>query len=201
VETATWVTAASGLVGALIGASAALVGQLLDAGRRARAAQQDELKSAIEEVLVQAGAVDMRGHEMMLLAANAGSLNGLISRMLGSFAPPDIAQVFETLNGEGKALQRAAARVWLMGDRQTVALTNAVVLAAAEVVAAHHEPATSRWRSEALIAATGRHTRDVARVADARRALAKSRRALAEHARQVLDLPEIDLFAVPLTAV
>lgn len=199
-DTATWVTAASGLVGALIGASAALVGQVLEARRRARGERDGELKNAIEEVLVQSGAIDMRGHELMLLATNAGSFNGLLSRMLGNFAPLDIAEIFDRLHGEGTALQRAAARVWLMGDPQAVALTNGVVLAAAEVVAAHHEPNAGRWRNLALIAATGRHAKDVERVESARRDLAEARRALAEHARRVLNLPETDLFAVPLTS-
>lgn len=199
-DTATWVTAASGLVGALIGASAALVTQLLDARRRARAAQDQELKFAIEEVLVQAAAIDLRGQEVALLATNAGYLTGLLSRMLGNFAPLDMVQVFDRLNGEGKALQRAAARVWLMGEPKTVALTNSVVLAASEVVAAHHEPAVGRFRNLALIAATGRHAKDFERVEKARRELAESRRDLADHARRVLNLPETDLFAIPLTA-
>jgi hypothetical protein len=82
-----------------------------------------------------------------MLAPRRGCFRGCSE----NFAPLDIAQVFDRLNGEGKALQLAAARVWLMGEPQTVALTNAVVLAAAEVVTAHYEPAVGRFQKGAAL--------------------------------------------------
>ena len=92
-DIATWVTAASGLVGALLGAGAALLGQFFEARHRASAERGTEIKSAIVEVLVQAEVLDMRANSMMALAGNVGSLNGLLSRMLGSVTPLDMDEL------------------------------------------------------------------------------------------------------------
>lgn len=189
VDTSSWLTAAFGLVGAVIGAVAALLGQSLQATRKARAEASRENKLAVEEVLVRSQAVDLKAHEMMLLATNLGSLTGLISRVIGAVAPIDFLEVFERMNHEANALQRAAAQVWLFADERTVVLTNAVVLAAMDVVEAHHEPTVGAIRNYTQIALTGRHARNSDRVAATRKALAEARRSLVTHTRSRLDLP------------
>jgi hypothetical protein len=134
---------------------------------------------------------------MMLLAANVGSINGLISRAVGNLVPLDFMAIFDRMNEDAKALERATSRIWLLeqgGD--LVARCNAVRLAAAEVVEAHHVPTTGRVINMARIALVGRHSKDADRVRDARHRLALARQALGDAARKRLDLDPVDLFEV-----
>lgn len=196
-DIATWVIAGAGLFGALIGAFAAVGGQSLEARRRAKAERAGELKSAIEEMLVASASVDLRGHEMMLLATNVGSINGIISRAVGNLVPLDFMAIFDRMNEDAKALERATARIWLLEEGgDLVARCNAVRLAAAEVVEAHQAPTTGKAINMARIALVGRHSKDVDRVRDARHKLALARRALGDAARKKLDLDPVDLFEV-----
>ena len=190
-------SAVSSLVGALIGAGAALAAQYIGWRQTRRADSETERKLAIEEVLVRAQAVDMKAHDMTLLASNVGSLNGLLARILGSALPVDYAAMFDKLSAEGTALNRAAAQVWLFGEDKTVRLANAVVLAATDVVAAHTHAKGGRLRTLVMVAFFGTYPRDEQRIASARQALAEARRALVEHTRQTLKLEHVDLFGLP----
>ena len=200
VDSSAWITAVSGLVGAVIGALAALLGQFLNSRSQARADAAKERKLAIEEVLVRSQAIDLRGHELLLIATNLGSFSGLVSRVIGNVAPVDFLEVFDRMNVESIGLQRAAAQIWLFADDETVALTNAVALAAADVVTAHHQPAVGRAHQYARIALTGRHSRDLERLKASREVLADARKALINHTRTTLGLGETDPFAIPLSA-
>ena len=53
---------------------------------------------------------------MVLLAANVGSFAGTMTTVVGSVAPVDFLLLFDRLNEELGALERAAARVWLFAD-------------------------------------------------------------------------------------
>jgi hypothetical protein len=48
--------------------------------------------------------------------------------------------LFELLNADAVAMNRASAQIWMASDQATVTLTNAVVVAAMDVVVAHHTP-------------------------------------------------------------
>ena len=192
-----WLTAASSLVGALIGAGAALAAAYMQLRRSRKAESERERKLAIEEVLVRAVAIDFQAHNMALLASNAGSLDGLLARVLGSVAPVDYAAMFDKLSAEGNALNRAAAQVWLFGEDKTVRLTNAVVLAATDVVTAHTSGGRGWLGTRLMVAFSGHHAGDTKRIAEARRKLAEARRALVEHARRTLGVEHVDLFALP----
>jgi hypothetical protein len=194
VDEATWIPAAVGLGGVVIGAVAALWGQAVEARRRVRDDAARERKLAIEEVLVRSQAIDRRGHELVLIATNLGSFTGTITRLVGSVAPVDFIQLFDRLNDEVTALERAAARVWLFADTRTVALTNAVTIAAAEMITAHHAPTAGRAWNLTRVALTGRHAVDVDRIAVSREGLATSREALIRHTRGFLKLPATDPF-------
>lgn len=195
-EEATWVSGAIGLGGAVIGATAALWGQFVEAKRRIRDDAARERKLAIEEVLVRSQAIDRRGHELVLLATNLGSFTGTITRMVGSVAPIDFVVLFDRMNDEVTALERAASRVWLFADPRTVALSNAVALAAAEVMSAHHEPSSGRVWNSVRIALTGRHAVDLERIASSRSRLAEAREALITHTRSALGLEAADPLAL-----
>lgn len=196
VDEAAWISGAVGLVGAVIGAVAALWGQAVEARRRVRDEASRERKLAIEEVLVRSQAIDRRGHELVLIATNLGSLTGTITRIVGSVAPVDFILLFDRLNEEVTALERAAARVWLFADPRTVALTNAVTIAAADMITVHHAPVSGRAWNMARIALIGRHAVDVEGIAASRERLANSREALINHTRGILDLPATDPFQV-----
>jgi pyridoxine 5'-phosphate synthase PdxJ len=84
-----------------------------------------------------------------------------MTRVVGSVAPVDFLLLFDRLNEEVGALERAAARVWLFADARTVALTNAVVLAAADMITVHHAPVSGRVSNMARVALIGRHAVDV----------------------------------------
>ena len=195
-DTTAWITAVSGLIGAVIGAGAALVGQFVQARSQSRAETATEHKQAIEDVLVTAQAVDLRAHESMLIATNAGSLGGMASRMLRTTTPVDLHELLRGISNEADTLQRAAARVWLLGDEDTVRLTNAVVLAATDVVSAHHAVTTRRIWNYVHVGLTGRHAKNETRLAEARNRLASARKALVEHSRLILGLHQMDPFSV-----
>ena len=185
-----------GLIGTVIGAGAVLLGQALEARRQAKAEAQREHKLAVEEVLVRSQAVDLLAHEMVLLAANLGSISGFFSRAIGAVSPVDFLAVFERMNNEATAMQRAASQVWLFADERPVSLSNAVVIAAAEVMNAHQAHSTGSIRRYTTVLVVGRHPSDAARLGDARAALSEARRALILHTRTCLDLPEADPYSV-----
>lgn len=195
VDTNTWFPAVAGLVGAIIGAVAAVTSQVLQARRARKDQAEREYKLAVEDVLVRSQTMDMRTREMVLLASDVGSLAGLVARVFGSVAPVDHIAMFDRLHDEATALQRAAAQLWLFGDKRVVELSNAVVLAAAEVVSAHPSSRLSRTSNYLRIALTGRFAHDLERVQDARVALAEARQDLVQYAREELGLEAIDPFA------
>lgn len=193
-----WMTGFISLVAAGIGASAAIGAQLLQLRHARKVDDERERKHAVEEVIVRAGAIDLRAHEMTLLAANSGSLNGTLARVLGIVVPLDYADMFEKLNREANALSRAAAQVWLFGDGQTVKLTNAVTLAATSVVDAHTQPRTHWALNLFRVALLGKPSRDAGSIQHTRQALANARRNLVDHTRRQLDREDVDLFALPI---
>ena len=80
--------------------------------------------------------------------------------------------------------------------RRTVALTNAVVLAAADMITVHHAPVSRRVWNMARVALIGRHAVDVEGIASSRETLATAREALITHTREALKLPAADPFQV-----
>jgi hypothetical protein len=199
VDSSAWITAVIGLVGAVIGALAALLGQFLNSRSQARADAAKERKLAVEEVLVRSQAIDLRGHELMLFSTNLWVVQWTHFASHRKRRPVDFLEVFDRMNADAIGLQRAAAQVWLFADNETVALTNAVALAAADVVTAHHQPAVGRAHRYAPIALTGRHSTDLERLKANREVLADARKALVNHTRKTLGLGETDPFAIPLS--
>ncbi|GAA2146502.1 hypothetical protein GCM10009844_22640 [Nocardioides koreensis] len=192
-----WLSAGSSLLGAVIGAGAALGAQSMQWTTARKADAERERKSAIEDVLVRAQAVDVITDNLMTLAANAGSFNGLIGRVLGTVAPIDYMAMYAKLGDDLNALHRAAAQVSLFGDARTVQLTNAVVLAAADVVSAQCTHKGGKLRNYLRIAFIGRHSKDHTKIGAARQQLAAARGALVDHTRRALSLDHVDPFALP----
>jgi hypothetical protein len=186
--------ALTSVVAAVIGASAVVAAQRIQWKRDRTALAEDELRRAVEEVLVTSLAIDLRAHQLTLLATDASSMSGLLGRVLGSIAPVDMSSIFETLNAEATALNRASSRVWMAGDQDTIKLTNDVVLAAMDVVEAHHAKHRGnrivRFLRELIF---GRQFGNPERVARSREALATARADLVDRMRQTLGLAGVDV--------
>ena len=118
--------------------------------------------------------------------------------MVGNLTPIDLQGLFDRMDEEANGLQRAASRVWLFADEKTVALTNAVVLAAMDVVEAHHTPQSGRAFTLARVALIGKFANDADQTATLRNTLSLARRDLVQHARHQMDLPDVDPFSTPL---
>jgi hypothetical protein len=86
----------------------------------------------------------------------------------------------------------------MSADQKTIELTNAVVLAATDVVSAHQSvPARGLFARHVIGLFRGRKFGDEAAMKASREKLANARRALVEHTRNDLGLPPVDLFAMP----
>jgi hypothetical protein len=192
------INAATALSSAVVGAGAVLLAQRNQWKRDAEAAEADQLKRAVEEVLVKAQSVAMRSNEFTLLSTSIGSPSGQFVRVIGSVTPLDIAALFDAMNADIEAMQRAAARIWMESDQEAVTLTNAVVIAAAEVIDAHQTPLPgNRVLNFCRGLVTGTPSGDPSQVKEAREALGRARKALVEHTRRTLKLEHVDLFALP----
>lgn len=185
------------LCAATIGAGAVVFGRRDQGRRQAAAAADEELKQAVGEVLVKAQTVTSRSHQFSLLAGNVvTSPGGQVSRIIGTVTALDLAALFEAMNADVEAVNRAAARIWTTGSQQTVALTNAVVMCATELMEAHQAPPPGGVvRKLSVRLARGRQFGDPDRVQGAEQALGRARKALAEHTRSTLDIDPVDLFA------
>lgn len=105
-----WITGVITLLAAAIGTTAAIGAQSIQSRQGRKADAERERKHAVEEVIVRAGAIDLRAHEMTVLASNAGPLSGTLARVLGTVVPLDYADMFDKLNREANALSRASAQ-------------------------------------------------------------------------------------------
>lgn len=192
----TWLPAAAGLAGALVGAIAVIKAQLIQSAQQADADEKRDYRLAVCEVLVRAQGVNLRANDAIHLAAHAGSFQGAATRTLGVFTPVDLQGIFDRMNVEADALQRAASTIWICGDQRAVELTNAVVIAAMDLVTAHHEPGAGPVRYYARIAFAGRHTRATDTLQAATSSLAVARRELTAYARDRLGCGAVDLWSV-----
>lgn len=176
-----------------------LLAQWFEWKRDDAAATADQLKRAVEEVLVKALAVEMRSHQLVLMAASVTSLGGQYARLIGTVGPVDLAALLDAMNADVEAMERAGARIWMESDQETVTLTNAVVVAAAAVIEAHQTPLPGgklvKFCRDLL---KGKLTGDPTEVKHAREALGLARKVLVEHTRRTLNLEQVDLFAMPL---
>lgn len=192
------INATTALSSAVVGAGAVLLAQRNQWKRDTDAATADQLKRAVEEVLVKAQSVAMRSNEFTLLGANISSPGGQFARIVGTVTPLDVATLFDAMNADVEAMQRAGARIWMECDQETVALTNAVVVAAAEVIEAHQTPLPGgKVVNFCRGLVKGKQSGDPSQVKDAREALGRTRKALVEHTRRTLRLEHVDLFALP----
>jgi len=181
--TSTWLPGVLGLLGALIGAGAVLIGQLQHRRAEAKSKLLNDLHAAICDVLVLSQAVDLRAHNSTLLATQAGSLPGMTLRAIGVLAPVDLAATLANLSSTAEDLIRAGARLDLIADRETVELSDQVVTSAMEIVAAHHQPVSGRFSNSVRVVFVGRHAVDVERIRAGRAQLVVAHRALVSHSR------------------
>lgn len=181
-----WFLAGSSLLGALIGASAALLGAFQQRRSDARTQVRADAQRAVQQVLRLSQVMDLRAHEIVLVSTNVGSLGGVAMRVIGAVAPVDFMALFDRLDSTADALLGAAVEVKMLADSRTIELCDEVIACAMKIVTAHHEPSTPRAVNMARIALTGRHAKDVVRIADARAALQERHAALTQHVRSTM---------------
>jgi hypothetical protein len=193
------VSALGPLVGALIGAAAALLGQRQQWKLDRKADGETESKVAVQELAVRAQSLDMASHQAAAIGVTFASLGGQLNRLIGIVTPLDPPAIFDDMNVHFEGLNRAAAQLRMSGDQETVRLTNAVMAAAASVIEAHHAALPSRWLllREFIGLFTGTKLRNQAAIDDARTRLADAVRDLVAHTRRTLSLSPVDLYAVP----
>lgn len=134
------ITAVTAVLSSIIGASAVLVAQRNQWKRDASSNAQAHLKRAVEEVVVKPISVSLRSQQLNLVAGIFSSPVGQISLLLRTAVPVDVPTLFESMNADLEALNRAASQIWMAGDQRSVKLVNAVAMAAASVISAHHAP-------------------------------------------------------------
>lgn len=196
-NTSAWVTAAFGLGGAAIGATAVLGSQYLQWRREVNDRKDAAREKAVEEVIVRALSVALVAHQMAVMAHEFSSLNGTFGRLLRIIKKFDYQLMFDNLNREAEALNRASAQIWMSADQETVKLTNAVTLAATSVVEAHSGLPKMNLFGRILSIWRGIRLGDEQAVRVAQKRLADARRALVDHTRSSLELDAVDLFALP----
>lgn len=195
------VPAAASLLGAVIGGVAVLMGQQQQDKRNRKGDVEDDYRRAVEELAVRANALDVASHQVVSLTSTFTSLAGQLNRLLGIVTPFDQQALFTDMNAHHDALIRAATHLRGNHDQETVRLTNAVLYAAAEIVAAHHA-APDATRSLIRIVGSlyaGKAIGNPDQIASARSHLAESVQNLLGHARRALGHAEVDLSAVPVT--
>lgn len=190
------ITAGSSLLGAVIGAGAAIGSQRLQWWRERRANAERTRQQAIEEIAAVVLSLDLASHRMVLAARDFSSLSGQLNRLLRVSRAFDLNELFGEVAAHGDALNRAAAQIWMTADQETIRLTNAVVATATDLVAAHSAVQTATWK-QARRVLEGFDLADQENVAAVRKTLANARRALVDHTRKELGLPPVDLFALP----
>lgn len=197
------VPAVSSLLGALIGAGAALVGQRQQWKRDRKLGGETESKAAVQELAVRAQSLDTASHQAAAMAAAFSSLGGQFNRLIGLVTPLDPPTMFDNMNIHFEALNRAAAQLRMSGDQETVGLTNAVMFAAASVIDAHHADPTPRWSLLKVFVNlfTGKKLGDQEAIREARNSLADAVRDLVVYTRTTLNLPSVDLYATPETTL
>lgn len=191
------------LLGALIGAGAALVGQRAQWRQDRKMDGETESKVAVQELAVRAQSLDMASHQAAAIATSLTSLGGQLSRLIGVVTPLDPLAVFHDMNVAFEALNRAAAQLRMSGDQETVRRTNAVMFAAASVIEAHHAAPMSRWSLLRVLLSlfAGTKLGDQVAIREARTSLADAVSDLVGYTRRTLDLPAVDLFATPETTL
>lgn len=195
VDYSPFVTAASSLVGAIVGASAVLGSQALQWRRERKADRDRMLQRAIEDVLVQVESIDLSLHLAVSLAKEFTSLSGQLNRLVRVSTAFDWRDLYSDLGTHLEELNRAAAQIWMSADQETVRRTNAVVLAAADIVTAHSAVRPATWRRLRRLL-DGIELADPAAVERARARLCTARRSLVDHARREFDRPVLDLLGL-----
>jgi hypothetical protein len=191
-----------GFLGTLIGVASVLVAQRLQWKQDRRAGGEDEVKRAVEELVVHARSLDLAAHAAASTAVSFMSLGGMLNRLIGIVTPLDPPALLEGMNTRLEALNRAAARLQITQDQRTVELANEVMLAAASVIHAHNQVVLSArtWPVRAVVRVflAGEQAADpAAAVAEARSSLSKAVRALCGQTRTQLKHPRVDLWAEP----
>jgi hypothetical protein len=188
-----WLALTAALASAALTGFASLGVVWIQEWRRNKAAEHASLVQAVEVLLTKSHSITARAQQLSIFAQTYSKVGTHVGLLMGAQKPLDFPQLFEPLLADQEMLIRAASRVWMEKDQRTIALTNNVVLAAADVVTAVR-PQPPGWPTKLV---KGWGPADIDTVDQAIRGLAQARRALVEEARKALGQPGVDVFAVP----
>jgi hypothetical protein len=191
-------TLAAALGSAFLTAVAALGVVWFQEERRGKASSRADLVQAIEAVLSKSMAITLRAQAWSTLAKAYSGPGDHLEVLLRVRAPLNFQMLFEPMIVDQEEMSRASARIWLESDQMIVTLVNHVVLTAQEVTSVVM-PTPPKGR---LAHKFGLHVKrwdeaDVEKVDQALNRLGQARKSLADRARTVLKLSDIDLFAQP----
>lgn len=192
------VTLAASLLGTLIGGGAVLASQRMQWRQDERAATTDQVRIAVEELVVRASSLDMASHQAVSLVGGFATVGGQLNRLIRIVTPLDQQALFAPMNIHYEALNRAAARLRLTQNQELIDRTNAVMFASAGVIEAHaaqlhNSPLLRLVRLLLPRLRPAGHDK----IAEARDELGAAVRSLVEQTREQLDFERVDLSALP----
>jgi hypothetical protein len=196
------VTASELTVLAALGASlftglAALVVMWLQERLRERRADDDAIVRDVGIVLSTSLAIIERGHVWSALAQLHSKPGTQVALLLRLQMPIDFVAMYEPMIIEHKLANEAGVRVVLQSGQEIAARTNAVLVAAADMLGAVMPSPPIRRRADPSSAFKGWGPGDVKRAEQVEQNLTEARQALALAVRRRLRRPAIDVFELP----
>lgn len=176
---------------------AALGVMWLQERRRERRADDDAIVRDIGVVLSTSLAIIERGHVWSILGQLHSKPSTQVALLLGLQKPIDFVAMYEPMIIEHKLANEAGARVVLQSNQEIAARTNAVLVAAADMLGAVMPSPPIRRRADPSSAFKGWGPGDMKRAEQVQQNLSEAREALALAARRRLRQPAIDVFELP----
>ncbi|GAB3055065.1 hypothetical protein GCM10027053_14830 [Intrasporangium mesophilum] len=161
----------------------------------AAAARKSE-EEAIIELLAATRLLSHRANGFRMTVKLVQSRGAKRDRRSGHMVPIDPEAAFERLVQADQVLARASGKVWLIGEPEAVRLTNALTLAASDVVSAHmgqRSRGLRRVLHDLQMQYTAKLPGVESRIDEANQAWGAAGRALAEYARRKYGLEYVNL--------
>ena len=192
-------TAIASLVGALIGAAAALIGAWLQTERQAKAAEAAAHQRAYGDLLVASVGLAWRVNSLLhTLQSRSGPGEGL-SVVLGIRPPADAQQLHDWIAADYRPLLDAWSRTWVAGTPEMVDKANALLDACANITAIFDTAAPATLAGRVRRNLTGITTQETDQLEalwhERMKALAVARKELAELVRRETGRAPANLFS------
>jgi len=162
-----------------------------------RRADDDAIVRDVGIVLSTSLAIIERGHVWSILAQLHSKPATQVALLLRLQKPIDFVAMYEPMIIEHKLANEAGVRVVLQSDQEIAARTNAVLVAAADMLGAVMPSPPIHRRAHPSSVFKGWGPADIERANQVQQILTDARQALAIAARRRLRRPAIDVFELP----